>query len=500
MNKRAKVQIISEFFLDTVCLTAANLISYLIFFFGFHKIPLFPSSEWVRFIVTLFVSYLIVFVGFHSNVDIRQRGRLREFISILKNATLTYLFLAMLLLLLKNRIAESRYLFISGFLLFVVFSSGSRYLFKRWITGYFSNSRVASIVGVITTADRAEEFIGELQRDWSQHISGVVVIDDYQPISRRALPLAAQAVAGNAVTASATAYKKTIFDIPVIDYDNGNYMQWIRSAPLDEVYVNLPYEKPTEVQELVEELEDMGITVHLNIPSLETMLEESKFDNINCKTYAGYPMASFTAKQLDNRWMIAKRVCDVVFGGLGCLFSLPIIGVIAIPLLRESPGPLIFKQQRVGRNGRIFNIYKIRSMYVDAEEHKEQLLAQNDMDGLMFKLEDDPRVTKVGKFIRTYSLDELPQFFNVVKGDMSLIGTRPPTVEEFWQYESRHKRRLSMRPGISGMWQVSGRSDIHNFEEVVKLDCQYIDEWSPMLDIKIFFKTIRVVLTHKGAK
>jgi lipopolysaccharide/colanic/teichoic acid biosynthesis glycosyltransferase len=127
-------------------------------------------------------------------------------------------------------------------------------------------------------------------------------------------------------------------------------------------------------------------------------------------------------------------------------------------------------------------------------------MSENKMDGLMFKMDNDPRITKVGRFIRKYSIDELPQFWNVVKGDMSLIGTRPPTVDEFEQYESRHKRRLSMRPGITGMWQVSGRSEICDFEEVVKLDCQYIDEWDPSLDIKILLKTVKVVLTHKGAE
>ncbi len=139
-------------------------------------------------------------------------------------------------------------------------------------------------------------------------------------------------------------------------------------------------------------------------------------------------------------------------------------------------------------------------MYADAEKRKQALMAQNKMDGHMFKMDNDPRITKVGKFIRKYSIDELPQFWNVLKGDMSLIGTRPPTVEEFEQYESHHKRRLSMKPGITGLWQVSGRSNIQDFEEVVKLDCEYIDTWSPALDIKILFKTVNVVLTHKGAE
>ena len=162
--------------------------------------------------------------------------------------------------------------------------------------------------------------------------------------------------------------------------------------------------------------------------------------------------------------------------------------MVAIPLKLESPGPLFFKQKRVGRNGRYFYIHKLRSMYVDAEARKKELMAQNEMNGLMFKMEDDPRVTKVGKFIRRTSIDELPQFFDVLRGDMSLVG------------ESHHKRRLSMKPGITGLWQVSGRSDIEDFEEVVKLDVAYIDNWSLWGDVKILFKTIYVVFAGKGAK
>jgi lipopolysaccharide/colanic/teichoic acid biosynthesis glycosyltransferase len=139
-------------------------------------------------------------------------------------------------------------------------------------------------------------------------------------------------------------------------------------------------------------------------------------------------------------------------------------------------------------------------MYIDAEARKKELEKENKMEGHMFKMDNDPRITKVGRFIRKYSIDELPQFWNVLKGDMSLVGTRPPTIEEFEKYESHHKRRLSMKPGITGNWQVSGRSDIQDFEEVVKLDCEYIDNWSPLYDTKILFKTVGVVLLHKGAE
>ena len=137
---------------------------------------------------------------------------------------------------------------------------------------------------------------------------------------------------------------------------------------------------------------------------------------------------------------------------------------------------------------------------MDAEERKKELMAKNEMKGLMFKMTDDPRITKVGRFIRKTSIDELPQFLNVLKGEMSLVGTRPPTVDEYKQYENHHKRRLSMKPGITGLWQVSGRSSIEDFEDVIKLDVQYIDKWTIWLDFKILLKTVKVVFLGKGAK
>ena len=139
-------------------------------------------------------------------------------------------------------------------------------------------------------------------------------------------------------------------------------------------------------------------------------------------------------------------------------------------------------------------------MYADAEERKKELLNQNEMNGLMFKMENDPRITKVGRFLRKTSLDEFPQFLNILKGDMSLVGTRPPTLDEFAQYSPYHKKRLSFRPGLTGMWQVSGRSDITDFEEIVRLDVEYIDHWSIGLDIKILLKTVLQVFSGKGAK
>ena len=191
---------------------------------------------------------------------------------------------------------------------------------------------------------------------------------------------------------------------------------------------------------------------------------------------------------------------DIAGSIVGLILSVPVIAVVAIPLKLESRGPLFFKQKRVGLNGRVFYIYKLRSMYQDAEARKKELLCKNKMQGYMFKMDDDPRITKVGRFIRRTSIDELPQFWNVLRGQMSLVGTRPPTLDEYEQYQSHHKRRLSMKPGITGVWQVSGRSDIQDFEEVVKLDVWYIDNWSLKLDVKLLFKTIAVVIKRTGAE
>ena len=197
-----------------------------------------------------------------------------------------------------------------------------------------------------------------------------------------------------------------------------------------------------------------------------------------------------------------KRLTDIAGGLLGCILT-GIIYIFVAPAIKiKSPGPVFFSQIRMGKNGKPFKIYKFRSMYMDAEERKKELMEKNNIkDGLMFKMDDDPRIIKgIGNFIRKTSLDEFPQFWNILKGDMSLVGTRPPTQDEWDKYELHHRRRLAIKPGLTGMWQVSGRSEITDFEEVVELDTSYIEQWSLKLDIKILFKTVMVVFTGSGAK
>ena len=207
-----------------------------------------------------------------------------------------------------------------------------------------------------------------------------------------------------------------------------------------------------------------------------------------------------------------KRIGDCIVAAVLMIVFSPLFLICYIAVKREDGRAAIFKQERIGRFGRPFYIYKFRSMYLDAEERKQELMEQNRVeDGMMFKLEFDPRIIGckkradgtikkgVGNYIRDWSLDEFPQFFNVLKGDMSIVGTRPPTMDEWGKYEIHHRARLATKPGITGMWQVSGRSDITDFEEVVALDTKYINDWSIGLDIKILFKTVLVVLHREGA-
>ena len=388
--------------------------------------------------------------------------------------------------------------FIGSYLLFILFSCLGRYVLKRVLTNNFSNSRNATLVGVVTTPDRAEQFVQSLQEDWTKRVDGVTILhaDAFAATASVGNPGAYRAMHSRTV-------EKRCCGVAVLP-DLSSFLSWVRLSSIDEVYINFSGKEANwsteNLNAFIEELEDMGVLVHINIPTLEQFVEESKFNHMRCDIVAGYPMVGVSAAVQNSKMLGLKRFIDIIGAIVGLIISAPIILLVAVPLLLESRGGLFFKQQRVGRNGRLFYMYKLRSMYANAEQRKKEFEEKNHMQGLMFKMDNDPRITKVGRFIRKFSIDELPQFYNVLRGDMSLVGTRPPTLDEFEQYSSHHKRRLSMRPGITGLWQVSGRSQIEDFEEVVRLDCQYIDNWSPSLDIKILFKTLGVVFTGHGAQ
>ncbi|MGE5628260.1 MAG: sugar transferase [Solirubrobacterales bacterium] len=265
---------------------------------------------------------------------------------------------------------------------------------------------------------------------------------------------------------------------------------------VDEIYFALPIKYFKEIQEYILIAEEMGITSRVLLD-----IVDNKFSRVHVASLGTFPMVTFHSVSLNSLQLFTKRIIDIIGALVGIVLSSPIWIIAAIIIKLDSPGPIFFTQDRVGTNGRVFKLYKLRSMCINADEKKNELLSQNEMSGnLMFKVKDDPRITRFGKFIRRTSIDEIPQFINVLKGDMSLVGTRPPTVEEVSHYDSYHRRRISIKPGITGMWQVSGRSTITAFDEVVALDTNYIDKWSVWLDIKIILKTIIVVfLTKRGA-
>ena len=264
-------------------------------------------------------------------------------------------------------------------------------------------------------------------------------------------------------------------------------------------------DQPATVGTLIEQCRQMSVPVHIRIP-ISNIGQKCLVEKVS-----GYNVLTTTKNYASHSQLMPKRFIDIVGGLIGSLLALIIMLIVAPKIKKESPGPILFKQTRIGRNGKKFKIFKIRSMYMDAEEKKKEFMDSNrNSDGMMFKMDWDPRiignkivdgkqVTGIGEFIRRHSLDEFPQFFNVLFNQMSLVGTRPPTVDEWEKYKYHHRARLAFKPGITGMWQVSGRSKITDFEEVVRLDTEYINNWSVGLDIRILLRTFKVVLSSDGA-
>ena len=482
ITKREKMQYAYVFLTDLLALTVSVLLSWLITDGLFNVLVPYTAQDWMQTLCTLVLAFIVTFFCFDQTENIVTRRPGAEIKLSLKFNLMLCVIYSALMLLTKATMLDSRYFAVTVPLINALLLPLAHGALKRLLLHFQRSWGMESLVGIVTTADRADRLISEIGKDWSRRIVGVTLLEAPHEI-------VGTEIDGIAVKANFT-----------------DFMDWIRREALDEVYVDVPMDSGESFIPYLEEMESMGLTVHFRLPLLDR-IEEACCDETSAARLsrtlgrcAGGSIVTMGTVELKLRDQIAKRCMDIVGGLVGCILSIPIIAIVAIPLKIESPGPLFFKQKRVGRNGRYFYIHKLRSMYMDAEERKKELMAQNEMNGLMFKMEDDPRVTKVGKFIRKTSIVELPQFFDVLRGDMSLVGTRPPTVDEYKQYESHHKRRLSMKPGITGLWQVSGRSNIEDFEEVVKLDVTYIDNWSLWNDIKILFKTVYVVFAGRGAK
>jgi exopolysaccharide biosynthesis polyprenyl glycosylphosphotransferase len=324
---------------------------------------------------------------------------------------------------------------------------------------------------VVGCSDKALDFITAIEghRQWGLNFVGIVQISDILPDQN----LSRYRLLGK------------LDDLVEICKDN----------PIDEVVFCLSKEYLPLLDEYVRELEILGITARMVLDLFDLQSSKTELSFFHDEI----PVLTFHSKVLDHNQLILKRGMDIIGALVGLLLTAVVFPFIAFVVKLDSPGPLLFGQKRVRENGRIFTCWKFRSMYEDAEDQKKELLLQNEMSGAMFKLQNDPRITRVGRFLRKTSLDELPQFWNVLRGEMSLVGTRPPTPDEVATYDNWHRRRISIKPGITGLWQVSGRNKITNFDEVVRLDLLYIDTWSLWSDLKIICKTFLVVARHQGS-
>ncbi len=272
-----------------------------------------------------------------------------------------------------------------------------------------------------------------------------------------------------------------------------NLPHLIEEQDVDEVIVTLPWMYHRKIMSVVRTCERKNVNVHI-VPDLFQM----SLSRVDVDDLGGVPLVGVRDVGFGQKVRVIKRVIDVVGATLCLTLGAPLVGLIAVAIRLDSPGPIIFRQTRVGANGERFEIYKFRSMIEGAEEELDEIRDRNEVDGPVFKMKDDPRVTRVGHILRRSSLDELPQFWNVLRGDMSLVGPRPPIPAEVEEYAEWHKKRLEVRPGVTGLWQVSGRS-LLSFDEQCLLDIYYIENWSLWLDFQILLRTVPEVLFGSGA-
>ena len=463
--------------LDFIVMQLSLMTAYAIF-----KGTLVYTSDVYRIVaLSLFVSQFLVVFFLQTFKNILKRGYYLEFVAAFKHIIGVVLVDLAMLFFLHYSGLFSRKIYITMVAIYFVLSYLARIGHKNFLYKTNKVTEGNRSVVIISTSGMVDSIVENfsLPQFHNFKIVGVHIMDEVAPF-------------------------KSFGDIPVLGADD-DVLDFICHGWVDEVFIRVP-EDFAVPKKLTDELITMGITVH------NCIITPDDFGTAYVERFGNYTVLTNSVKMVTYQQMFYKRVLDIIGGIVGCLITLIIFIFIAPIIFIKSPGPIFFKQTRIGRNGKKFKMDKFRSMYMDAEERKKEYMAQNKMDGLMFKMDDDPRIIGsekkgkdgkpkgIGNFIRNTSLDEFPQFFNVLKGDMSLVGTRPPTVDEWEQYDLKHRVRMSIKPGITGLWQISGRSKITDFDEVVRLDSEYIQNWDLGSDIKIILKTVVVVLKRDGAE
>lgn len=452
--------------LDILCLEIAYVWSY-VMRLGIRNE--YKNEEYLRLAIMLVMIDICVVFFSEAYKGILRRNNTQELRAVVIHTTIIFAGMIVYMYVTDQIEDISRQILLVFWPLAAALEYVTRYGLKIFLKKRMSRDKNLAVMIIVTTNELVEECLKEFEnlpyREFA--VKGVVVVD-------------------------AAREGEVIRGIPVVA-NADNFFEYVKNNVVDEVFIN--GNTISSSQALADDLLEMGVTVHFNL------VHESKLMPTKVIGKCGkYMVLTSSMCMATPRQLFVKRFVDIVGSLVGLLLT-GIAFLIFAPIIKtQSPGPVFFSQTRIGRNGRRFRLYKFRSMDVDAEEQKQRLMEQNEMSGQMFKMEDDPRIFPIGRIMRKFSIDEFPQFWNVFKGDMSLVGTRPPTEEEFLSYESRHRARLGIKPGLTGMWQVSGRSDIKDFEEVVQLDKYYITKWSLALDVKILLKTIQVVVSGKGSK
>ena len=422
-----------------------------------------------KMLIVLILIDIVVLFFVEPYKHILKRNKYQELKATVIHGTTIFLGIVLYMYTTKQSELYSRTILFLFWMFVILFEFVGHLFLKKIVRKHILNSKDRSNLLVVTTSELATACLNEFAKmEYTEFkVTGVVILDK---------PMKGDTLCGVQVVANAE-----------------DFLEYVRLNVVDEVFINGNARISSE--ELAKKLVEFGITVHFNL-----VHESENLPNQIVERCGNYLVLTSTMKIASPKGIFFKRILDIC-GSLVGLFITGIAILIFAPIIKkQSPGPLFFRQTRIGRNGRRFKIYKFRSMNVNAEEQKKELLAHNEMQGNMFKMENDPRIFPIGKVMRKYSIDELPQFWNILRGDMSMVGTRPPTEEEFENYQAKHKARLAFKPGLTGMWQISGRSDITDFEEVVALDTYYITHWTPFLDIKIILKTIQVVFSGRGSK
>jgi len=465
--------------LDMICLQLAYVLAYAISGYGFNP---YETIIYRNMAVFLELADLVMIFAYGTMKSVLKREYYRDFVVTLKHAIMVGVLAVLYLFLLQEGQDFSRLTLMLTIIIYLVMTYVVRELWKKLLRKQMKDGGERKLL-IITSEDVAEQVVLSMQENNYARFSlaGVAVID-------------------------ADWTGREIHGVPVVANEETTAM-YVCQEWIDEVLIVvsevLPY--PSE---LIEQLSETGVIIHLNLAKITNVPGKKQF----VEKVGNYTVLTTSINYASTIQLVLKRLMDIAGGLVGCIFTGVICIFVGPAIYIASPGPIFFAQERVGKNGKKFKMYKFRSMYMDAEERKAELMKDNKLgDGKMFKLDFDPRVignkilpdgthkTGIGDFIRRTSLDEFPQFFNVLRGDMSIIGTRPPLISETNLYELHHRARLAIKPGITGMWQVSGRSDITDFEEVVRLDKEYIKNWNIKLDIKILFKTILVVFKKDGS-